>query len=135
MEKQGQLNTRFQERYFVLWPREECKLVARGFRVLYYFNSPTASAAKGRVRIEPPCLVEDLTKEYAGQCDVRINPNREAAKQADQSGDAILDSLLEIPLDVRPLTLRWHSSDPNENLEQMLGWSESICGGRRRAER
>ena len=135
MEKQGQLNTRFQERYFVLWPREECKLVARGFRVLYYFNSPTASAAKGRVRIEPPCLVEDLTKEYAGQCVVRINPNREAAKQADQSGDAILDSLLEIPLDVRPLTLRWHSSDPNENLEQMLGWSESICGGRRRAER
>eukprot|EP01043_Picozoa_sp_COSAG02_P027151 COSAG02_NODE_1587_length_11808_cov_8.640875_6_plen_377_part_00 len=132
MEKQGQLNKSFQERYFVLWPREECKLVKRGFRVLYYFNSPTASLANGWVRIDQPCKVEDLTQERAS-CVVRINPNREAAKHADQSGDTMLDSLLEIPLDVRSLTLRWNSSDPNENLEQKVRWSAAFSG--RLAER
>ena len=45
----------------------------------------------------------------------------------------MLDSLLEILLDVRSLTLRWNSSDPNENLKQKVRWSAAFSG--RLAER
>ena len=54
VEKEGQVNTSFKTRHFVLWPRRRCELVARGFRVLYYFDSPTATKAKGRVLIDNP---------------------------------------------------------------------------------
>jgi hypothetical protein len=132
MEKEGQVNTSFQERHFVLWPREECLLVSRGFRVLYYFDSRTATKAKGRIRIDTP-LIEDLTRERNGQCVMRISPET-AALAATQKGVMTLDSFLESkkqsPLDARPLTLRWHSSVASDNFEQMEKWSEAFGGHR-----
>ena len=133
MEKEGQVNTRFQERFFVLWPREECKLVARGFRVLYYFDSASATKAKGRVRIDQPDI-EDLTKEREGQCVLKISPNSETSEQATEARGMTLESFLESrkqpSLDARPLTLRWLSSVQSDDFEQMEKWSAAL-GGRR----
>lgn len=131
MEKEGQLNTSFQERYFVLWPREECQLVTRGFRVLYYFDSRSASKAKGRIRIDRPGI-EDLAKEREGECVIRISPGRDAGEQAERLQDITLESFLEsrklAPLDARPLTLRWLSSDREHDFEQMERWSAAFGG-------
>ena len=133
MQKEGQVNTRFQERYFVLWPREECKIVARGFRVLYYFDSASATKANGRIRIDQPDI-EDLTKEREGQCVLKISPSIGTSEQGTETRGMTLESFLESrkqpSLDARPLTLRWLSSVQSDDFEQMEKWSVAF-GGRR----
>ena len=136
MQKEGQLNTSFQERYFMLWPRDECKLVPRGFRVLYYFDTPNTAKANGRILIDQPDI-ENLTTERQGQCVMRINPSSEASDQANGAGGMDLKMFLEsrklAALDARPLTLRWNSSNQSEDFENMKNWSVAL-GGRRTEE-
>ena len=82
MEREGQVNTQFQQRHFVLWPRDYCQLVGRSFRVLFYFEGPEAPKAKGRMLIDNPGVL-DLTRERDGEFVRQIIPDETQAADAE----------------------------------------------------
>jgi chemotaxis protein histidine kinase CheA len=108
--------------------------VLRGFRVLFYFNSRSATKANGRLLIDGP-QIEDLSRERDGQCVTRISPGTTEAEVRDESNsthgmtlDAFLVSRKVAPLDARPLTLRWHGSTVSDNVEEMKKWATAFEG-------
>jgi hypothetical protein len=139
MEKEGQVNTQFQGRHFALWPHEPCRLQGHTFRLLFYFDSPGASKAKGCILIEKNPGLLDLTRERNGEFVRRIFPagpdgQQEEGQQEPSSAAAgepglpgpSLASLLgqhcKRPPEARALTLRW------ADYTSMEEWSDAFGG-------